>query len=122
MTILIWLWDLLRSVQKKLNDMLLQEVKRLFSRVTCEYFTKVINQGKRIEKYVETKKPYSKVVVYRWNGGNNYFYIKQNSLSVKYHENEPVLNAKLSIVYRMLIFSIVLLEEMKDSLKKMIQK
>ena len=122
MTILIWLWDLLRSVQKKLNDMLLQEVKRLFSRVTCEYFTKVINQGKRIEKYVETKKPYSKVVVYRWNGGNNYFYIKQNSLSVKYHENEPVLNAKLSIVYRMLIFSIVLLEEMKDSLKKVIQK
>ena len=122
MTILIWLWDLLRSVQKKLNDMLLQEVKRLFSRVTCEYFTKVINQGKRIEKYVETKKPYSKVVVYRWNVGNNYFYIKQNSLSVKYHENEPVLNAKLSIVYRMLIFSIVLLEEMKDSLKKMIQK
>lgn len=122
MTILIWLWDLSRSVQKSLNDMLMQEVKRLFSRVTCEYFTKVINQGKRIEKYVETKKPYSKVVVYRWNGGNNYFYIKQNSLSVKYHENEPVLNAKLSIVYRMLIFSIVLLEEMKDSLKKMIQK
>lgn len=122
MTILIWLWDLLRSVQKKLNDMLLQEVKRLFSRVTCEYFTKVINQGKRIEKYVETKKPYSKVVVYRWNGGNNYFYIKQNSLSVKYHENEPILSAKLSMTYRILIFSIVLLEKMKDSLKKVIQK
>lgn len=122
MTILIWLWDFLRNVQKKLNDMLLQEVKRLFRKVTCEYFTNVINQGKRVEKYVETIKPYSKVVVYRWNGGNNYFYIKQNSLSVKYHETEPILYAKLSISYKILIYSILLLEKMKDSLKKMIQK
>lgn len=122
MTILIWLWDLLQSVQKKLNDLLIQEVKRLFSKITCEYFTNVINQGKRIEKYVEQIKPYSKVVVYRWNGGNNYFYIKQNSLSVKYYETEPVLNAKISIVYRILIFLIVLLEKMKDSLKKMVRK
>lgn len=122
MTILIWLWDLLRTIEKHLNDLLLQEVKRLFSHLTCEYFTNVINQGKCIEKYVESIQPFSKVLVYRWNGGNNYFYIKQDSLSVKYHKNEPVLNAKLSIVYRMLIFSIVLLEEMKDSLKKMIQK
>lgn len=122
MTILIWLWDLLRSVEKKLNDLLLQEVKRLLSKLTCEYFTNVINQGKKIEKYVETVKPYSKVLVYRWGGNNNYFYIKQNSLSVKYHKTEPILNAKISITYKMLIFSIVLLEEMKASLKKVIQK
>ena len=122
MTILIWLWDLLRTIEKHLNDLLLQEVKRLFSHLTCEYFTNVINQGKCIEKYVESIQPFSKVLVYRWNGGNNYFYIKQDSLSVKYHKNEPILVAKLSIIYRILIFSIVLLEKMKDSLKKIIRK
>lgn len=122
MTILIWLWDLLRTIEKHLNDLLLQEVKRLFSHLTCEYFTNVINQGKCIEKYVESIQPFSKVLVYRWNGGNNYFYIKQDSLSVKYHKNEPILVAKLSIIYRILIFSIVLLEKMKNSLKKIIRK
>ena len=122
MTILIWLWDLLRTIEKHLNDLLLQEVKRLFSHLTCEYFTNVINQGKCIEKYIESIQPFSKVLVYRWNGGNNYFYIKQDSLSVKYHKNEPILVAKLSIIYRILIFSIVLLEKMKDSLKKIIRK
>ena len=122
MTILIWLWDLLRTIEKHLNDLLLQEVKRLFSHLTCEYFTNVINQGKCIEKYVESIQPFSKVLVYRWNGGNNYFYIKQDSLSVKYHKNEPILVEKLSIIYRILIFSIVLLEKMKDSLKKIIRK
>lgn len=122
MTILIWLWDLMRSVEKKLNALLLKEVKRLFSKLTCQYFNQVINQGLKVESYIESIKPYSKVLIYRWNGGNNTFFIKKDSLAVKYHEKEPILHAKLSLLYRALIFSIVLLEEMKNNLKNIIQK